>query len=111
MYIVFVMIGSPLQQTRVDNYPTAHGTTSIQGLRKLVRIFSPLAASPSCPRRFASMAEPLPPPLLVLLAPAALLAPLRAFAPADHPHFSPPAPIEATTPPPFVVAASMFHPP
>ena len=55
--------------------------------------------------------QPLPPPLLVLLAPAALLAPLRAFAPADHPHFSPPAPIEATAPPPFVVAARMLsHP-
>ncbi len=55
--------------------------------------------------------QPLPPPLLVLLAPAALLAPLRAFTPADHPHFSPPAPIEATSPPPFVVAARMLpHP-
>ena len=55
--------------------------------------------------------QPLPPPLLVLLAPAALLAPLRAFAPADHPHFSPPAPIDATAPPPFVVAARMLpHP-
>ena len=43
--------------------------------------------------------QPLPPPLLVLLAPAALLAPLRAFALADHPHLSPPAPIEATAPP------------
>jgi len=55
--------------------------------------------------------QPLPPPLLVLLAPATLLAPLRALAPVDHPHFSPPAPIEATAPPPFVVAASMFPPP
>ena len=53
MCIVFFMIGSPRYSkdisTRIDNYPTAHGTTSIEGLRKLVRIFSPLAASPSCP--------------------------------------------------------------
>jgi hypothetical protein len=53
----------------------------------------------------------LPPPLLVLLAPTALLAPLRAFAPANHPHFSPPAHIEATAPPPFVIVARMLpHP-
>ncbi len=52
------------------------------------------ASDDSCPRR-----QPLPPPLLVLLAPAALLAPLRAFALADHPHLSPPALIEATAPP------------
>ena len=55
--------------------------------------------------------QPLAPPLLVLLAPVALLAPLRAFAPADHHHFSPPAPIKATAPPPFVVATRMFPPP
>ena len=56
--------------------------------------------------------QPLPPPLLVLLAPATLHAPLCALAPVDHPHFSPPAPIKVTgAPPPFVVAARMLpHP-
>ena len=46
MCIVFFMIGSPRYSkdisTRIDNYPTAHGTTSIEGLRKLIRIFSPV---------------------------------------------------------------------
>ena len=55
--------------------------------------------------------QPLPPPLLILLAPAALFAPLRALAPTDHPHFSPPAPIEATPLAPFVIAAGLFPPP
>ena len=54
---------------------------------------------------------PLPSLSSLLPLPSLLPCVLRAFAPADHPHFSPPAPIEATAPPPFIVAARMLpHP-